>query len=1216
MTSSLMMVGHDRTYQAPRSLRAIASKDETPTGQKIAAGKCDAWDLLALQDRENYGTWATNTADSILASITAEAKDTLDCGDCEDTGFYGLSPDDNQDLLTGLLRRNGEDQYDILTASGDWELWESATDLAVEQLSLELAEDLASAITAGAAGLLRKYSAPLTFLPPAAVTTASAVSEMDAEQTNPFAVVDDDDQGAVLAVARFTVDGDLERLLDGSWGPWGAVDSDLMAIPLDAAALDAVTAAGFPKEQKCGYCTEPAVKRIIHSEGMAYIPVCGEHLEKGLTDASHSTPDGTEDKSNIVRVEAITAAGALVADAPLTVSPDPRAEKLRRYWSTGKGAAKIRWNTPGDWRRCYRHLRKYMGLRAKGYCFTGDTEFVTRDGLMTFADARDTVQLVLTHAKPEYGTYSTPTHNDGYWVQAPISSFGEQSVLRLTVKRGGITKVIRATPEHRWMASPNGRNARRFDVYQLTTAELRPGMVLTGLTAAQPELRTSLPPEAIAAGAMYGDGSMASMSTSRIDLWGAKQELLPYFEPYASSVSPLKLDSGVLGQRVLGLPGRWKSAPDMSWSDQELVGWLAGYIATDGTVSPRGAITLSSSNLESLRLVRSVCARVGIVASGIQTQMRKGYLQEAGPLHRTTLYRHSISDNLLIRKDQREGAAGSARGNLRWTVLSVEDHGEREEVFCATVPETESFALADEIWSLNCQNLHKRDTGVWTGDRRNVGGNGRGGLFSSAEGALAAAIESGQWAGESEGTNMPVVDLKDGIYSEMDEHDTGLLRTLTAGGFPVSPPDDWFTQPTLPGPTPLTVDDDGRVYGHIATFDIPHIGMPGNVRAPKSRSNYAYFRTGEMVTASGKKVTVGQITLAGGHAPLHADAGAAVAHYDNTKSGVADVSAGEDRYGIWVAGAVRPDVTPEQIRTLRASAPSGDWRPINGGLELVAVCQVNVPGFPVARARVAGGAVMALVAAGARPLAERRAAMTADALLMERLDRLEQYAFPPAEAVEETAPVIGELTADAGDDSSSIGEPSLPEREPSDVVAEAAEQPAVTDTFPAPGEPNPTALLPGEPGTPEAEKDAEQTCKTALEATEGAAAEEKEVTEVVAAGTEVDRAALRKDADAIRRDLLRRSVHGDADSVQAAGKVPPQFLAQQQKMKDKAAGKSGDKPVERAGGGYPIKDEASLKSAIQAFGRAKPEDKERTKAHIISEAKKLGLSKLIPENWN
>lgn len=50
-------------------------------------------------------------------------------------------------------------------------------------------------------------------------------------------------------------------------------------------------------------------------------------------------------------------------------SPNPGATRLRIYWTRGKGAAKIRWNTPGDWTRCVRHLRKYVGPEgAKGLC--------------------------------------------------------------------------------------------------------------------------------------------------------------------------------------------------------------------------------------------------------------------------------------------------------------------------------------------------------------------------------------------------------------------------------------------------------------------------------------------------------------------------------------------------------------------------------------------------------------------------------------------------------------------------------------------------------------------------------------------------------------------------------------------------------------------------------------------------------------------------------
>ena len=44
------------------------------------------------------------------------------------------------------------------------------------------------------------------------------------------------------------------------------------------------------------------------------------------------------------------------------------AEELRRYWTVGKGALKIRWGTDGDWTRCVQQLSKYLGVRAKGYC--------------------------------------------------------------------------------------------------------------------------------------------------------------------------------------------------------------------------------------------------------------------------------------------------------------------------------------------------------------------------------------------------------------------------------------------------------------------------------------------------------------------------------------------------------------------------------------------------------------------------------------------------------------------------------------------------------------------------------------------------------------------------------------------------------------------------------------------------------------------------------
>jgi hypothetical protein len=232
---------------------------------------------------------------------------------------------------------------------------------------------------------------------------------------------------------------------------------------------------------------------------------------------------------------------------------------------------------------------------------------------------------------------------------------------------------------------------------------------------------------------------------------------------------------------------------------------------------------------------------------------------------------------------------------------------------------------------------------------------------------------------DNESEEEPLV--ADGIYMDTlapSDAEALVACAMVASHIPTNPPSSWFDNPRLPGPTPLTVDDDGRVFGHIAAWHVDHIGLPFGTRPPRSRSGYAYFHTGVVRTAESKDIPVGQLTLAGGHASLELGAHDAVKHYDDTASAVADVHAGEDAYGIWVAGGLRPGTTPEQIRVLRASAPSGDWRPVQGRLELVAVCQVNVPGFPIARARVASGYVTALVAAGASAIAELRGSSVDD----------------------------------------------------------------------------------------------------------------------------------------------------------------------------------------------------------------------------------------------
>jgi hypothetical protein len=191
-------------------------------------------------------------------------------------------------------------------------------------------------------------------------------------------------------------------------------------------------------------------------------------------------------------------------------------------------------------------------------------------------------------------------------------------------------------------------------------------------------------------------------------------------------------------------------------------------------------------------------------------------------------------------------------------------------------------------------------------------------------------------------------------------------ETSVTAAAAVRPPADWFTDPQLDGPTALRVTEDGRVYGHAALWDTVHIGQPNaRIRPPRSTTGYAYYRTGAVLCDDGSEVAVGPITIDCGHAGTDLGRMATVRHYDDVGTAVADAAVGEDEHGIWVAGALRATVDEVTAARLRASSLSGDWRRVGSSLELCALLAVNVPGFPIPRARVASGEPMALVAAGA-----------------------------------------------------------------------------------------------------------------------------------------------------------------------------------------------------------------------------------------------------------
>jgi hypothetical protein len=141
-----------------------------------------------------------------------------------------------------------------------------------------------------------------------------------------------------------------------------------------------------------------------------------------------------------------------------------------------------------------------------------------------------------------------------------------------------------------------------------------------------------------------------------------------------------------------------------------------------------------------------------------------------------------------------------------------------------------------------------------------------------------------------------------------------------------APPREMFFRAEPAKPTPMTYDADGSVHGHAAIWGSCHRGFLGGqfeqcVTPPRSVTGYEQFHQGHIITAEG------------------------------------------ERHGIWISGVLREDLAPSAVVALRANPLSGDWRQMNGNLEMVAALAVPVNGFSTPQLALSASATGAQIEA-------------------------------------------------------------------------------------------------------------------------------------------------------------------------------------------------------------------------------------------------------------
>ena len=928
-----------------------------------------------------------------------------------------------------------------------------------------------------------------------------------------------------------------------------------------------------------------------------------------------------------------TTSSALVAAKGGIDKNRGKAEKLRRYWVYGRGAAKIKWGLPGDWSRCVRHLSKYMGPRAKGYC-----NLRHKDALKIYP---------ATHAKilhggrkrgsvEELGLAELIDHEDVLMMEEPLYEiYGAKKTKKpkLVITDADLAMDIEEleNQEDPLYDSEWQPDQEMLEIINELGELLDDDSLVAGALLAKGGLdRNRGKAEKLRRYWLYGKGALKIRWNTPGDWTRCFRHLAKYMGPRAKGYCALRHKEATgmwtgdtLHRKLYGHKGsRNFSINDVvSSEDYYMRASLSAHAEAARekmrSLTATGAYEINDNTVEQ----GSKFSIPLVIPEGVESGDGRKFKKDAISLRELPLpllwqiktadgHNGSVVVGRIDHMERTEDGIGNATGVFDTGAYGKEAERMVREGFMRGVSADLDMFEASEDQE-DAENSGTKEDGK-------IGGN----KLTITQARVMAVTIVPKPAFEqckiyiedqASGTQEEETVFQDGEYvEELDitpiEAEAIVACGSIAASVPVVPPATWFTNPNLDKPTPLTVDENGRVFGHIAAWHTDHIGMSHGVRAPRSRTNYAYFHTGVVRTDDNKDVPVGQLTLAGGHAPLEASARDAVKHYDDTASAIADVHAGEDAHGIWVAGALRPGTTPEQVRVFRASAPSGDWRPIKGHLELVAVCQVNVPGFPIARARVASGQVYALVAAGASILAkmksdplieleQRVAALETSgnsALVARATEMREKFTAAKEEVDAElstrAAAAAARFASIRGIEYDELGYISRETRQKL-----AAEKKALPDgSFPIRNE--------GEL------KDAVQAFGRAKKSKRAA----------------VRRHIMRRARGMGRSDLIPEewknlSIADDIDfeiiddmrSRVASAQAEAEFADISTEARERLAKEGKALPD----GSYPIRNASDLENAIKAYGRSKPGDRAKVRRHIMKRARALGKADMIPEKW-
>lgn len=297
----------------------------------------------------------------------------------------------------------------------------------------------------------------------------------------------------------------------------------------------------------------------------------------------------------------------------------------------------------------------------------------------------------------------------GEWAKASFTCYGEQEIFEVTTRKNSNTiQTVECTANHRWFTSEGKVKP---------TSELIPGKKGDKIPYAswqRPEYDDIDYSLGIVHGLIFGDGTQQFVQERTkgytIRLCSDAEELLPYFKklndnPNSGTNCVVTYPESFNGDPVVQLYGNFAKThalKDLPKHETEsyMIGFFRGWFAADGYVGIKTSQVCICMNEDYVDWFQKYSAKYGYVVQNIHElpyETNFGKRKKRG--FNVVIDRSSITHNDFIITRKKENFRPL---NSRFSIVSVEKTDRVEKVYCAEVPDTNTFVLERGMVTGNC----------------------------------------------------------------------------------------------------------------------------------------------------------------------------------------------------------------------------------------------------------------------------------------------------------------------------------------------------------------------------------------------------------------------------------------------------------------------------------------------------------------------------------